>query len=165
MLVSTFRHGGAAHERGRRLKMSLKFDLKTFCEHAARGRLADVQRMLESGKLRRNGNVHDALVRAAENGHVDVVDYLLRHAMFDPSADNNHAIQMAAENGHLAVVERLLQDLRVDPAADDNWAVKGAVASGHLAVVERLALAGPGSLILAPYPAPPAYPVSSFSCL
>jgi ankyrin repeat protein len=118
--------------------MSLKFDLKTFCDHAAHGRLADVQRMLESGELPVNGNLIDALVLAAQYGHVDVVDYLIRHAMFDPSADNNRAIRLAATNGSLAVVERLLQDKRVDPSAEDNYAVRWAAHNGHLAVVERL---------------------------
>jgi hypothetical protein len=144
-LVSAFRRGGAAaaHERGRRLKMSLlNFDLKTFREHAAHGRLADVQRMLECGELPVNGNQNEALVRAAKNGHVDVVDYLLRYAMFDPSANDNNpiatAIAMAAWNGHLDVVERLLQDERFDPSADNNYAVRLAALKGHLAVVERL---------------------------
>jgi len=119
-------------------KMSLKFE--TFCAHAAHGRLADVQQMLESGELRLrvDGNLDVALVRAAENGHVDVVDYLIRHAMFDPSADGNRAIWLAAMKGHLAVVERLLLDPRVDPSADDNYAVRLAAQYGHLAVVEGL---------------------------
>jgi hypothetical protein len=114
----------------------LKMDFETFCDHAANGRLADVQRMLESGKL--GGYEHFALVRAAENGHVDVVDCLLQHAMCDPAAYDNRAFRLAAANGHLAVIERLLQDRRVDPSADDNYAVRLASANGHLAVVERL---------------------------
>jgi hypothetical protein len=77
-------------------------------------------------------------VRAAENGHVDVVDYLLRHAMFDPSTYGNRAIQSAATNGHFAVVERLLQDKRVDPSASNNYAVGEAARCGQLAIVERL---------------------------
>jgi ankyrin repeat protein len=113
--------------------MSLSFG--AFCDHAANGRLADVQRMLESDELLVDD---DALWRAAENGHVDVVDCLLRHAMFDPSADNNRAIRLAAENGHLAVVERLLRDERVDPSARDNFVVRWAAENGHLAVVDRL---------------------------
>jgi hypothetical protein len=64
-------------EHGPRLKMSLKSDFETFCDHAAHGRLADVQQMLESGELRvdrdANANAHVALVRAAAND----VDYLL----------------------------------------------------------------------------------------
>jgi ankyrin repeat protein len=103
--------------------MSLNFE--TFCDHAANGRLADVQRMLESGELpvNVNGNPNAALVR---------------HAMFDPSADGNRAIRLAAKNGHLAVVERLLQDPRVDPSAEDNIAVRYAALLGHLAVVDLL---------------------------
>jgi ankyrin repeat protein len=122
----------------RRLKMSRQVNFDAFCDHAAHGRLADVQRMLESGELLVDKNVNHALWRAAENGHVDVVDCLLRHAMFDPSADRNRAIRLAAEHGHLAVVERLLLDARVDPSANDNYAVACAAREGHLAVVERL---------------------------
>jgi hypothetical protein len=116
--------------------MPLNFD--AFCDHAAHGRLADVQRMLESGELYANENLNDTLVLAAQNGHVDVVDYLLRQPLFDPSAYGNCAIWVAAMKGHPAVVERLLQDKRVDPSADDNHAVRRAAENGHLAVVERL---------------------------
>jgi hypothetical protein len=41
--------------------MSLKVKFEAFCDHAAQGRLADVQRMLESGKLDGYGNLNDAL--------------------------------------------------------------------------------------------------------
>jgi hypothetical protein len=120
------------------LKMSVNFD--AFCDHAAHVQLADVHRMLESGEVLFEGNQHQhvALVLAAVHGHVDVVDCLLRDAMFDPSSNDNRAIRLAAMNGHLAVVERLLQDKRVDPSARDNYAVRMAAASGHLAIVERL---------------------------
>ena len=114
-------------------------DFESFCDHAACGRLAIVEQMLESGELVVSVDAHRALVRAAENGHVDVVAcLLLRHAMFDPSADDNRAVRLAARNGHLAVVERLLQDERVDPAADSNYAVRWAAFYGRTAVVERL---------------------------
>jgi ankyrin repeat protein len=112
---------------------------EAFCVHAAKGRLVHVRQMLESGTLYVDGNLNDALVRAVENGHVDIVDYLIcQNAMFDPSADGNRAIRLAAASGHLAVVERLLQDKRVDPSADSNHAVRFAAQNGHLAVVERL---------------------------
>jgi hypothetical protein len=103
------------------------------------GRLPGV-RMRESSELlgHRHGNINDALLRAAANGRADVVDYLIRYAMFDPSCDGNFAILLAVENGHLAVVERLLQDERVDPSADGNLAIRLAAGNGHLAVVERL---------------------------
>jgi hypothetical protein len=115
--------------------MSIRFE--TFCDHAANGRLAIVQRMLESREVRFNGSELVALFSAVKNGHVDVVDYLIRNAMFDPSANGNYAIGLAADCGHLAVVDRLLQDERVDPS-DDNYALRNAAREGHLAVVERL---------------------------
>jgi hypothetical protein len=116
--------------------MSINFD--AFCDHAAHGRLADVQRMLESGDVLFEGNEFSALVSAVGNGHVDVVDYLLRNAIFDPSARDNYAIGLAALYGRLAVVERLLQHERVDPSADNNGAVRWAACYGHVAIVERL---------------------------
>jgi hypothetical protein len=111
-----------------------------FLDDAANGRLAIVQRILESGKLHVDAfvNVHAALVRAAQNGHVDVVDCLLQYAMFDPSFNDNSAIRLAAHFGHLAVVERLLEDVRVDPSANNDRAIRMAAHNGHLAVVERL---------------------------
>jgi ankyrin repeat protein len=120
--------------------MSRKVSFETFFDHVANGRLADVHRILDSGEVLVNRNLNDALVRAAANGHVDVVDFLLRHAMFDPSADDNCAIRHAAFNGHIAVVERLLHDERVDPSAANNHGVRWAAKNGRLAVVERLLL-------------------------
>ncbi len=95
--------------------------------------------MLESGELL---VVNDALVQAAEYGHVDVVDYLLRQPAAGRRCSihqlDNRAIRRASSNGRLAVVERLLQDKRVDPSADENFAVRMAAARGHHLVVDRL---------------------------
>jgi len=119
--------------------MSLNFD--KFCDHAANGRLILVRRMLEYAELSSGSivlNKGDALVRAAENGRVDVVDYLIeRRWTFDRSANESHALRLAAENGHVDVVERLLQE-RVDPTSDNNAAVRWAAANGHFAVVDLL---------------------------
>jgi ankyrin repeat protein len=119
--------------------MSRNFD--KFCDHAANGRLILVRRMLEYAGLSSGSivlNEDDALVRAAENGRVDVVDYLIeRRRMFDRSANESHALRLAAENGHVDVVERLLQE-RVDPTSDNNAAVRWAAANGHFAVVDLL---------------------------
>jgi hypothetical protein len=79
-----------------------------------------------------------AIQAAAEDGHLAVVDRLMRDARVDPAAGDNAAIACAACNGHHAVVERLLQDPRVDPAAGDNTAIFHAASGGHLAVVELL---------------------------
>ncbi|KAJ3239530.1 hypothetical protein HDU81_005757 [Chytriomyces hyalinus] len=65
-----------------------------------------------------NVKAHDnyALMKAAENGHSDIVDILLRHCRneLDPSAYNCHALRVAVENGHTSVVQALLDDGRCD---------------------------------------------------
>jgi hypothetical protein len=105
--------------------MSVNFD--AFCDHAAHGRLADVKHMLESGEVRFTGNELVALFSAVKNGHVDVVDYLLRNAMFDPSGHGNYAIGLPG---------RLERAIRA--AAADHCAVAllfhrpGAPATGSL---------------------------------
>jgi ankyrin repeat protein len=75
---------------------------------------------------------------AAANGQVAVVEMLLRDPRIDPSDKENTAVIHAARNGHAAVVELLLRDPRVDPSDKENTAVIGAAAYGHSAVVELL---------------------------
>jgi surface antigen len=75
---------------------------------------------------------------ASQNGHLAVVERLLKDERVDSSANDNHAIRSSSEKGYVAVVERLLQDERVDPSAEDNYAIKMASRNGHVAVVERL---------------------------
>ena len=78
-----------------------------------------------------------ALGAAAESGHVEVVEWLLRNEHADPGSRENVAIQLAAANGHAAVVERLLLDARVDPSSGDNFAICNA-RHGSVDVVHRL---------------------------
>src|SRR3989304_4321084 len=58
---------------------------------------------------------------ASNNGHLNIVNRLLKNDKVDPSACNNYAIICASEMGHLDVVNRLLEDDRVDPSARDNY--------------------------------------------
>ena len=74
---------------------------------------------------------------AAHNGHLVVVEFLLKDRRIDPSA-HNQAIREAVDNGHTAVVELLLKDTRVDPSADDNDASVLATRYGHTEVVNLL---------------------------
>jgi len=78
------------------------------------------------------------LTRAAESGHLDVVDRLLKDPRVDPNTMDTYAIRWAAESGHLDVVERLLKDLRVDPADYDNAAIRWAAQNGHLDIFNML---------------------------
>ena len=73
---------------------------------------------------------------AARRGYLDVVNRLLEVGC-DPQAINNQPIRFAAENGHLAIVNRLLE-VGCDPRAENNAAIRWAAENGHLAIVLRL---------------------------
>ena len=75
---------------------------------------------------------------ACSNGHVHVVDRLLRYARVDPSANYNRAMNDAVWNGHVKVVDLLLRDGRVDPSAEQNYAIVCAVMFGKFDVVNHL---------------------------
>ncbi|KAJ3303988.1 hypothetical protein HDV03_003226 [Kappamyces sp. JEL0829] len=79
---------------------------------------------------------------ASEQGRVDIVATLLRHASVDPCADSDYALREAAAYGHAAVVQELLKNKRVDPSAKSNQAIEWAAYYGHLRVVSLL-LANP----------------------
>jgi ankyrin repeat protein len=77
---------------------------------------------------------NQALVRAATNGRLSVVEFLL--PVCDPKAKESLALSAAANNGHLDVVALLLPVS--DPKAKDSLALKGAAYHGHAAVAELL---------------------------
>ena len=57
-----------------------------------------------SGDLRNveilpSGNLDRVLMLAAEDGHLDIVEYMCSLLGVDPAADDNHAIQAAAGHG------------------------------------------------------------------
>jgi hypothetical protein len=80
----------------------------------------------------------EALIEAAENGDLAVVNRMLQNPRVDPTAADNYAIRLAARNGHLAVVNRHLE-VGADPTAFQNLAIIDAD-NGHFAVFERLLL-------------------------
>lgn len=84
-----------------------------------------------------------ALSIAAENGHIVIVDWLLKNPKVDPSFNNNETLRKAAENGRLKIVELLLKDPRVDPMDHESGnhnALELAAASNHPRVVKKLML-------------------------
>ena len=82
-----------------------------------------------------SANDNYAIRLASLNGHLAVVDRLLKDPRVDPSANDNYAIRLSSYYGHHLVVDRLLQDPRVDPSAADNEAIRAA--NSNL-VVDRL---------------------------
>lgn len=56
-----------------------------------------------------------ALLRAVQNGYIDLIHVLLADPRMDPSANNNRALQLAAQNGQEEATRVLLADPRVNP--------------------------------------------------
>ena len=83
-----------------------------------------------------------AIRRACDNGHLDVVKYLMSlPGKIDPSSENNYSIIMASLNGHLEVVKYLIslpKEYGIDPSANNNEAIILASKYGHLEVVKYL---------------------------
>ncbi len=77
---------------------------------------------------------------ASENGHIEIVKYLVSLGA-DYTANNNRAIQWASLNGHLAIVKYLVL-LGADYTANNNRAIQCASRNGHLAIVKYLVLLG-----------------------
>ena len=94
----------------------------------------------KGGKVDPTARDNQAIINASENGHVKVVELLLKDGRVDPTAQNNQAIINASIIGRTKVVELLLawkgqKGERVDPAARSNVAI---IHSDHAKVVELL---------------------------
>lgn len=110
-------------------------------EAARKGRLNAVmylENLLERINPR---DKHDyALVLAAENGHVDVVKYLMGKGL-NIHTRNDEALIFAVRNGHLEVVKYLLGQGADIHARNDEVLIR-AVRSKHLEVVKYLVSQG-----------------------
>eukprot|EP00929_Paragymnodinium_shiwhaense_P114203 TRINITY_DN8253_c0_g1_i1.p1 TRINITY_DN8253_c0_g1~~TRINITY_DN8253_c0_g1_i1.p1 ORF type:complete len:214 (-),score=54.16 TRINITY_DN8253_c0_g1_i1:333-974(-) len=87
-----------------------------------------------------NSYLTTAVHYAAQRGHADVIDLLIRYgALCDPQDRHGDTpIGWAARNGHLEAVKKLLQ-LKADPLADNNASedpIHLAKAAGHIEVAE-----------------------------
>ncbi len=76
----------------------------------------------------------NALLRAAEFGHVACVQYLI--PITNPKHDDCEALRLAARGGHVECVKLLIPVS--DPATDDSVALVGAAMNGHLECVRLL---------------------------
>ncbi len=61
-----------------------------------------------------NGSRTWALKAASENGHYDMVKYLLKEGRADPSDEESYCLRYAAYNGHYKIVVALLEDGRAN---------------------------------------------------
>ena len=86
------------------------------------------------------------LAYAAYNGHMEIVDYLLKHgAAIDATTENGStALFFAARFGHEAVIDLLLKN-KADPTIAnerEETAVDWAVKSGNASIEDKLRAAG-----------------------
>ena len=94
----------------------------------------------EEGNLKKyitDGNKNGVLIWASENGHLEVVKYLVEKRGADVITNNDGAVQWASENGHLEVVKYLINH-GADARSSNNYAVRNASVNGHLEVVKYL---------------------------
>ncbi|KAI8609874.1 ankyrin repeat-containing domain protein [Chytriomyces sp. MP71] len=79
-----------------------------------------------------------ALAVAASYGHQTLLELMISHFKFDPSASGHVALQWACKNGELGAVQLLLADENVRPDAVSNLALLAAARHGHMSVMKRL---------------------------
>ena len=117
---------------------------------AKKGDVATIKHLLDTGT---DANGYDsegvtALMRAAEAGHTNVVEVLLKHGANVNLRDKTRgmtALMVSAAEGHTRVVERLLAAKAEVNAKDDNLgatALMGAAEYGHTEVIALLLAAG-----------------------
>ncbi|KAJ5207765.1 hypothetical protein N7449_002144 [Penicillium cf. viridicatum] len=110
------------------------------------GCIASVEALLQAGaNVNARVDNRTALQGAAERGHLEVVEQLLKtkaNVNAAASVDGRTALQAAAEGGHLGVVERLLAakaNINAPAAKGEGCtAIQAAAGRGHLDVVEQL---------------------------
>jgi ankyrin repeat protein len=85
-----------------------------------------------------NYATRSSFLQAVENGHSNIVSWLMKKTNLNPAANENEAIRSASSYGQLKVVQLLLKDHRVDPASVDSEAIRLAARNGHLSVVKQL---------------------------
>jgi hypothetical protein len=109
-------------------------NLAWFQHHKAAGTLPDL--------MLADTNGYYSHEFAAENGHLDIVRYLIEESgqSVDAAADDNYALQFAAANGYLPVVRYLIENSGqlIDATARDNSALQFAATNAHLPVVQYL---------------------------
>jgi len=92
-----------------------------------------IKNMISAGKT-----LSDILNVSCENGHIEIVSFLLKEKILEPRIANNSAFQTACRNGQLEIVKFLVQFRKINPASGGNQAIISACEKGHLEVVRFL---------------------------
>ena len=111
---------------------------------AAEGNLVSVKELVKEGWA--NVNAKDdkgntPLSQAAQNGHLNVIKYLVLHGV--DLDDKNKSLAIAVKNGHLNIVTHLVEQGNVNVNAKDylgDTPLSHATKTGYLSVVQYLVL-------------------------
>ena len=115
-------------------------------EAAGAGNLEIIKHLLEQAKFNKDEKDNAGatpLIRAAENGHLNVVSYLIQ-CKCDKTLKNirgNSALQEATERGHLNMVKYLIEKAECDKEeknTDGYIPLLGAIRNGHFEIVKYL---------------------------
>lgn len=81
--------------------------------------------------------MNHCLCNSSQNGHLEVVKYLVKEKRADVQTNFNYPLITASSNGHIDVVKFLLNS-GADIQAMDNMAVRYAACRGHFEIVKYL---------------------------
>ena len=81
--------------------------------------------------------MHNALLFAAEDGHLDLVKHLVEELNVDPTQDKSKSLVWAASGGHLDII-KYLEKHDVDLTTGRNQTIVTAVVRGYVDIVEYM---------------------------
>lgn len=113
-------------------------DVNRFVDYALLDSAANGHIDIVQSMLKRGANIHsgEALCESAANNHLDIVALLLEKGA-DVHTRDDIALQWAAENGNVEIVELLIEN-GADVHVRNNDPLRSAAFEGHLKVVELL---------------------------
>ena len=100
------------------------------------GRLDSVKWFVEDLKVNIHAQNDSALIEASENGHLEVVKYLVEHGA-DIHTREDYALSLATLNGHFKVVKYLLEQGTNIHAKNDR-PLRWASVTGRLKIIKYL---------------------------
>ena len=113
------------------------YDSSFLIEAAREGELSLILHAFKLEKLRNfQYKYEEAVRRASENGHLEVVKFLLEQGA-DIHSSGNYPLRIACKNGHFDLVKFLIEH-KADIHAYDGQALRWAKESGHLQIVSYL---------------------------
>ncbi|MBA2711324.1 MAG: ankyrin repeat domain-containing protein [Tatlockia sp.] len=97
-----------------------------------------VKKLPKIAGLYRNLDFKEAIEAAAQNGKLQILEFLYTVLPKDPVPDGSSALCLAAQRGHLDIVKYLVTVQNVDPSAEKNAAILSAYGLKQQEVVEFL---------------------------